>query len=188
MTIDAHLEAVLFAAGGSLTIRRLCDVCQVSSEEVEAGLQVLQTRLEQGSGLQVVRHGSDVELVTHPDASEAVRLVAKVEAQSELSKAALEALSILAYRGPLTRPELEQIRGVQSVIILRNLMLRGLVEAREENRLGQPVYQVTMEFVKHLGLTRVDDLPDFASLHAHPTVEHVLDQLDAKPTPPPIVT
>lgn len=177
MTLDAQLEAILFAIGGPTTVRRLMDVCQTSSEDLEAALLGLQARLEQGSGLQLTRHGSEIELVTHPEAAEVVRTVAKVEAQAELSKAALEALSILAYRGPLTRAELEQIRGVQSAIILRNLMLRGLVEAKEESRLGQPVYQVTMDFVKHLGLARLEELPDFASLHAHPTVEQVLDQL-----------
>jgi chromosome segregation and condensation protein ScpB len=57
-----------------------------------------------------------------------------------------------------------------------NLMVRGLVEAREESRLGQPMYQVTMDFVKHLGLSRLEELPDFAALHHHPTVEQVLDQ------------
>lgn len=177
MTLDAQLEAVLFAVGGSMTIRRLAEVMQQPSAQIEASLGVLEARLALGSGVQLTRHGNDVELVTHPDAAEWVRSVAKVEAQAEFSKAALETLSILAYRGPLTRPELEQIRGVQSAIILRNLMLRGVVEAREESRLGQPVYQVTMEFVKHLGLTSLEELPDFSSLHAHPTVEQVLDQL-----------
>lgn len=176
MTLDAQLEAILFAVGGPLTTRRLADVAQVSVQEVEAALIVLQARLQPTSGLQLARHTNEVELVTHPEAAELVRAVVKVEAQSELSKAALEALSILAYRGPLTRPELEQIRGVQSAIILRNLMVRGLVEAREESRLGQPMYQVTMDFVKHLGLSRLEELPDFAALHHHPTVEQVLDQ------------
>lgn len=179
MTLDAQLEAVLFAAGGPLTPRRLVEMTSASLEEVEEALQRLKIHLEDGRGLQLVRYGSEVELVTHPDTAELVRAVAKTEAQSELSKAALEALSILAYRGPLTRPEIEQIRGVQSAIILRNLMLRGLVEMKEETRLGQPIYQVTMDFVKHIGLTRLEDLPDFASLHAHPTVEKILDQLPA---------
>lgn len=186
MTLDAQLEAVLFAVGGSMTIRRLGEVLQRSTSEIEAALLALEARLTSGSGVQVTRHGNDVELVTHPDAAEWVRSVAKVEAQAEFSKASLETLSILAYRGPLTRPELEQIRGVQSAIILRNLMLRGVVEAREESRLGQPVYQVTMEFVKHLGLTSLEELPDFSSLHTHPTVEQVLDQLGNIPEIPKV--
>jgi segregation and condensation protein B len=177
MTLDAQLEAILFAVGGSMSIRRLAEVVEQSPSAIEAALLLLEKRLAVGSGLQVTRHGNEVELVTHPEAAEWVRRVAKAEAHAEFSKASLETLSILAYRGPLTRPELEQIRGVQSAVILRNLMLRGVVEAREESRLGQPVYQVTMEFVKHLGLTGLEELPDFASLHAHPTVEQVLDQL-----------
>ncbi len=177
MNLDAKLEAVLFASGGSLTLKRLADVCNESREGIEEGLRVLTERLEEGSGLQITRHGDQVELVTHADAAEWVRSVARLEAESELSKPALETLSILAYRGPLTRPELEHIRGVQSSIILRNLMLRGLVEAREEMRLGQPIYQVTLDFIKHLGLSNVQELPDFETLNAHPTVEKVLEEL-----------
>ncbi len=180
MNLDAQLEAILFVSGGSVTLRYLATTSECSSDDVEIALTQLETRLKGGSGLRLVRHGQEVELVTHPDVAEVIRRVAKLEAQTELSKASLEALSILAYRGPLTRPELEQIRGVQSAIILRNLMLRGLVETREEVRLGQPVYQVTMDFMKHLGLARLEDLPDFSTLHAHPTVEQVLDQLEPK--------
>lgn len=180
MNLDAQLEAVLFVSGGPVTLRWLGGLLGISVAEVEAALLTLETRLKEGSGLTLVRHGNEVELVTHPDTAEIVRRVSKLEAQAELSKASLEALSILAYRGPLTRAELEQIRGVQSAIILRNLMLRGLVETREEARLGQPVFQVTMDFVKHLGLTRLEDLPDFMTLHTHPTVEQVLDQLEPK--------
>ena len=83
---------------------------------------------------------------------------------SSVSRPSLEALAVLAYRGPLTRPELEQIRGVQSSMILRNLMIRGLVEMKEDLRLGQPVYRVTVDFLKHIGADRVESLPDFEKL------------------------
>lgn len=184
MNIDAQLEAILFVSGGPVTLRALGGLLNVLAADIEAALLKLEARLREGSGLTLVRHGQEVELVTHPDTAEIIRRVSKLEAQAELSKASLEALSILAYRGPLTRAELEQIRGVQSAIILRNLMLRGLVEMREEVRLGQPVFQVTMDFVKHLGLSRLEELPDFTSLHTHPTVEQVLDQLEPKKAPP----
>ena len=77
----------------------------------------------------------------------------------ELSRPSLEALTILAYRGPLTRPELEQIRGVHSSLILRNLLLRGLIEEKEDARLGQPLYSVTLDFLRHIGLASVEELP-----------------------------
>ncbi len=179
MKLDAQLEAVLFVSGEAVTLRALATACETSLEEIENALTELERRLSEGGGLSLIRHDQTVELVTHVEAATIVRRVLQLEAQAELSRASLEALSILAYRGPLTRPELEQIRGVQSSIILRNLMLRGLVEAREEARLGQPVYQVTLDFLKYLGLTRLEALPDFLSLHKHATVEQVLDQLES---------
>jgi segregation and condensation protein B len=125
-------------------------------------------------------------LVTLPEAADDIRAVLKAEVRAELSRPSLEALAILAYRGPLTRPELEQIRGVQSSLILRNLLLRGLIEMKSEVRLGQPVYGVTADFLKYLGLASLEELPDFAMLHQHPVVQQVLQELEA-PTQPALL-
>ncbi len=123
------------------------------------------------------QHGNEAEPVTRPDAAEAVKNVITMEAVGELSRPSLEALTILAYRGPLTRPELEQVRGVQSSLILRNLMLRGLVEEKEDARLGQPTYAVTFDFLNALGLAGVTDLPDYAELRGHATIQDVLSDI-----------
>jgi segregation and condensation protein B len=108
-----------------------------------------------------------------------VKKAVKHDVEGELTKPSLEALTILAYRGPMTRPELEQIRGVQSSMILRNLMMRGLVEMKEESRLGQPVYTVTLDFLKHLGIAKQSDLPRFETLSAHAAIEDVLSDLES---------
>lgn len=176
MTIDAKIEAVLFAVGKAVHLRQLAEWCEVREEEILLALDALAQRL-QTSGLQLVRHGKDVELVTRKEAALFVRRVVKDEQQGELSRPSLEALAILAYRGPLTRPELEQIRGVQSALILRHLMVRGLVEMREEKRLGQPVYAVTVDFLKHIGLDRIESLPRFEEWHAEGMVDRALEKL-----------
>lgn len=177
-TPDRRLEAVLFAVARSLSLKEIGAILELSQEEVRAASDALQARLgASASGLQLVRQGNDVELVTHGDLGEDVRRAVKQEATSELSKAALEALAILAYRGPLTRPEIEQIRGVQSALMLRNLMVRGLVEQHDEVRLGQPTYRVTLNFFKQLGLPSAESLPDYEALHASPTVLQILDEL-----------
>lgn len=178
MTLDSALEAVLFVAGGPLTKRRLTEITERSLEDVESSLTILRRRLDEAGGLMLVEREDDFELVTHPDMKDMVHKVTKSETDAILSRASLEALAILAYRGPLTRPEIEQIRGVQSTIILRHLMIRGLVERKEEVRLGQPIYQITVDFLKHLGLASVKDLPEYSSLHAHASVEAVLDDLE----------
>ncbi len=179
-SLDRRIEAILFAIARPVQQKELATILSVSPDEIRVASDELKERLEtSASGLQLVMQGNELELVTHGDMGEDVRLALKQEASSELSKAALETLAILAYRGPLTRPEIEQVRGVQSALMLRNLMLRGLVEQHEEERLGQPTYRVTLNFFKQLGLTSAESLPDYETLRHSPTVVQILDELTA---------
>lgn len=175
---DRRIEAILFALARPVALKELATTLELSLDEVKEASEELQRRLsESQSGLQLVMQGTDVELVTHGDLGDDIRAALKQDASAELSKAALETLAILAYRGPLTRPEIEQIRGVQSALMLRNLMLRGLVEQHDEVRVGQPTYRVTLNFFKQLGLPSAESLPDYETLHASPTVVQILDEL-----------
>ena len=177
---DRRIEAVLFAVARALSFRELATILELSVDEVREATSVLQERLlTSEAGLQLVMQGTEVELVTHGELGEDVRRAVKQEAASELSKAALETLAILAYRGPLTRPEIEQVRGVQSAMMIRNLMVRGLVEPHTDERLGQPTYCVTLNFFKQLGLPSVESLPDYETLRHSPTVVQILDEMTA---------
>ncbi|MHB8831315.1 MAG: SMC-Scp complex subunit ScpB [Patescibacteria group bacterium] len=178
MKLDQTIEAILFAAGKPLTARKLAELMDVKVDEVEDALEALRERLQEGGGLMLQEYGKELELVTKPEAAEVVKKVIKDEEQAELTRASLEALTILAYRGPMTRPELEQIRGIQSSLILRNLMIRGLVEQKDDERLGQPTYAVTFDFMNHLGLSSVKDLPDYETLRGNAAISDVLDHLN----------
>ncbi len=181
MTLDRLLEAMLFAAAKPFTPKRLAELADVDAADVKTALETLTARLDaSGSALMLQKNGQEVELVTRPDMAQAVAKVVNVEAQGELTRASLETLTILAYRGPLTRPELEQIRGVQSSMILRNLLLRGLIEIKEDERLGQATYAVTFEFLNHLGVSGVEALLDYEQLRSHTSVADVLKQLEEK--------
>lgn len=178
--LDAQIEAILFAAAKPFTMKRLAEVTSASPQDVKEALVRLAERFQQvAGGIMLQQNGTEVELVTRPETAEVVKQVVRADSQGELTRAALEALTILAYRGPLTRPELEQIRGVQSSMILRNLMMRGLIEEKEDTRLGQPIYAITFEFLNHLGLSSVDQLPEYQSLRGHAAISDVLDQLEA---------
>lgn len=180
--LSAIIEALLFASAQPMAAKRLADITQSGKEDVKRAFAELQGRLEtSGSGLMLIVHGEEAELVTRPEMAEVVRGVMKAETQGELSRPSMEALAILAYRGPMTRPELEQIRGVQSSLILRNLMLRGLVEMKEEMKLGQMLYAVTIDFYKHLGLAKPEELPDYAALRGHSAVTQALEELESSP-------
>jgi len=179
MSLSHQLEAILFAGARSFSLKRLADVTSSASADVEAALAELSERLEQTS-LMVQRAGNDVQLVTKPEYATTVQQVVKDELHGELTRPALEALTILAYRGPLTRPELEQIRGVHSSMILRNLMLRGLVEEKEDTRLGQPTYAVTLDFLRHIGVASAEELPSYEDLRGHQHVVDILNDLQEK--------
>jgi segregation and condensation protein B len=181
--LSALIEALLFASAQSMTAKRLADLTNSEKADVKRALSELQGRLEtSGSGLMLVIQGEEAELVTRPEMSEAVRAVLKAETQGELSRPSMEALAILAYRGPMTRPELEQIRGVQSALILRNLMLRGLVDMKDEMKLGQPMYAVTLDFYKHLGLAKPEELPEYDALRGNSAVVQALQELEEPDT------
>jgi segregation and condensation protein B len=178
MNLDALLESVLFATAQPMSVKKLAELASADTKDVEEALKTLQSRLEaSGSGTTIVRSGQMAELVTHPDAAGLVRSVLKQEMQGELTKPSLETLAILAYRGPLTRPEIEQIRGVQSALILRNLLLRGLIEQKEDARLGQPIYAATVAFYKHIGVNGPEQLPDYETLRGHSAVAQALQEL-----------
>lgn len=183
MKPDALLEAVLFAAARPLSQKQLAEHTGLDADDVSSGLEGLERRLaDSQSGVQLLRHGKEVELVTKPDAAEAVARVVNADISGELTRPALEALTILAYCGPMTRAELEQIRGVQSALIIRNLMLRGLVEQKEEGKLGQPTYSVTVDFIRHIGLSNVKALPDYEELRGHSAIGDVLADLERAET------
>lgn len=176
MQLEQIIEAILFACGKPLSERKLAELTGKSAEDVAAALDSLESGLTE-RGIILQRYEKEVSLVSHPEAAEFVSKVAKDEEQGELTRAALEALTILAYRGPMTRPELEQIRGVQSSMILRNLMIRGLVEQKEDMRLGQATYAVTFDFLNHLGLKSIKDLPEYQELRGHTAISDMLEQL-----------
>jgi segregation and condensation protein B len=176
-SLEHKVEAVLFAAAKPFSIRRLAELCDATPKETEQALELLEERLAD-TALMVQRAGQDVQLVTRAELADTVKQVVREDAAGELTRPSLEALTILAYRGPLTRPELEQIRGVQCSMILRNLLIRGLVEEKEEVRLGQPTYAVTFDFIRHLGLKSVQDLPSYEELRGHENVVDVLKDLE----------
>ena len=160
LPIKALVESLLFVAEESVSVDRLAALLEVSPEEVETALQELGQEYAQ-RGLRLQRKGQLVQMVTAPEAADHIRRFLGLEVTGKLSPASLEALAVVAYRQPVTRAEVEAIRGVNSDAVLRTLVNRGLIE--EEGRLekaGRPiVYGTTFEFLQQFGLTTLDQLP-----------------------------
>lgn len=174
--LAARIEAVLFWKTEPLSYTDLAKMLEVGESEVTEALATLRSRLE-NRGVQLVENNNTVMLGTHPAASELIEKVTKEELNRDLGKAGLETLTIVLYKGPITRAELDYIRGVNSTFILRNLAVRGLIEKvpnPHDNR--SFLYQPAMALWQHLGLTKQGELPEFeavtAKLAALTTSEH----------------
>lgn len=154
-----QLEALLFVANDPLNLDRLADLTDTPKAEVTAGLAALAARL--GGGLQLMEHEGAYRLVTAPAAGAIVREYLEAETRTELSRPALETLAIIAYRGPITKTQLDELRGVSSDAMLRNLLQRGLVtEQTATKEPGRPVrYSVSHTFLEHFGLASLAELP-----------------------------
>ena len=160
----ASLEALLFIHGEPLSYRKIESVLGFGKGEAESVAEELVKRLaEEGRGLQLVRDKEKIQLATKPEFNKIVEDFVKDELTEDLSPASVEALSIVAYLGPISRAKLEYLRGVNSIVILRSLTIRGLVE-----RLPDPehpsgfLYRPTFDLMKHLGIANKEDLPEYA--------------------------
>ena len=161
MNIEQQIEAVLFWKGESVTVAWLSKAIGATVEEISAGLSALEQSLSV-RGIRLIRFEDEVALTTTAKASPLIEKLTKEELVRDLGKAGLETLSIILYRGPVARREIDYIRGVNSQFILRNLIVRGLVEkvpnpADERSFLYKP----TLELLAHLGVEKIDLLPEY---------------------------
>ncbi|MBI5222644.1 MAG: SMC-Scp complex subunit ScpB [Candidatus Magasanikbacteria bacterium] len=168
MNLNSQIESILFVASKPLTAKQIARAIQQKAADVEMALEDLKAKYNQpASGLRVLHEGDNYQMATNPENSAVVEMFIKDEAAGELTRPQLETLTVIAYRGPITRPELEQIRGVNCAIILRNLLIRGLIDEHDDEKKILPVYSLSMEAVRHLGVNTVSELPDYETLHRH---------------------
>ncbi len=158
--LKAGLEAVLFVSPMAVSLAQLASALEISEAEIEAGLKQLAEDYQE-RGLRIQRHAGRIQLTTAPDVGETVERFLGLEISSHLSQAALEALSIVAYEQPVTRPQVDSIRGVNSDGVMKSLLHKGLIQdiGRAEGP-GRPIlYATTPEFLQQFGLNSLEEMP-----------------------------
>ncbi|MFH0815054.1 MAG: SMC-Scp complex subunit ScpB [Candidatus Falkowbacteria bacterium] len=167
--LNAKIQAILFAANKPLSAKQIWNFLKkendanVKVEDITIALTTIAAELnQQQSGIHLLTNGEEFQLVSNPNFGALIKKFLKEDLSGELTPAGLETLSVIAYRGPISKIDLEEIRGVNCGMILRNLMIRGLIEVSGDER---PICRVTTDFVKFLGINSLDQLPDFARLH-----------------------
>lgn len=175
MSLLAQVESILFVASKPLPLKKMAKVLNLSEEAVAEALRDLKNKYDLTAGVVLINNNDEWQLVSNPDNKTITENFVKAEISGELTKAQLETLTVISYCGPITKPELEQLRGVNCSLIIRNLMIRGLVKENDSEGL-LPSYEVTMDYIRHLGLTSLTELPDYQELHAHQYVTTTLEQ------------
>lgn len=157
--LAALIEAILLVSPEPPTIEEIAAGADLALDEVEEGLAHLEQQTQRGWLVQ--RHGRRLSLATNPRYADRVRMFLGLDREAKLSSASLEALALVAYQQPVTRAEVERIRGVDSSGVLATLHARGLIEpVARLATVGNPIqYGTTALFLSHFGLQSLDDLP-----------------------------
>lgn len=145
-----------------MTVRELSRALNINLEVVEEALGSLAEKSEDERGIVLVRYNDKVTLGTHPDTSDVIENLTKEELSKDLGKSALETLAIILYQGPVKRSQIDYVRGVNSQFILRNLLMRGLIDRVQDEKDERVfVYSPSLELLTHLGVKNVSELPEF---------------------------
>lgn len=164
LSLAAKIEAMLFVSAEPVPVQQLSQALDVTASVVERGLKELVDSLQM-RGLRLQRNAGRVQLTTAPQLAGLVETFLGLEAVTHLSRAALETLAIIAYQQPVTRPQVDAIRGVNSDAMLKSLLSKGLIlESGRTDGPGRPIlYSTTPEFLQHFGLNSLMELPPLAA-------------------------
>lgn len=160
LEISALVEAILFVSPEPLTVDQIANILETTPRLVKKALEEIDSQYE-GRGIRLQYHKKKIQITTAPEAAPVLEKMLELETTSTLSQAALETLSIIAYQQPITRPQVDAIRGVNSDGVLKTLLTKGLIDdVGRADGPGRPIlYSTTPDFLKYFGLSSYDELP-----------------------------
>jgi len=157
-------KAILFWKAEPVSVKKLAALLSVKEGEVRDGLKELESELR-GRGISLIQTDDEVTLGTAKELSPLIEQLTKDELTHDIGKAGLETLSIVLYQGPISRADIDYIRGVNSQFIIRSLLIRGMVERVENpNDARSFLYKPTIQLLSHLGLSKITELPEYSQV------------------------
>jgi segregation and condensation protein B len=164
MELESKIEGLLFYKGEDVEISKLAELLKVTEQEIEESLNKLDVSLSM-RGIVLVRKERSVVLGISGELSSIIESIRKDEITKELTKSSLETLSIILYKNGVGRSEIDYIRGVNSSFIIRNLIVRGLIEKRVDAKDSRRfLYYPTFESLSFMGISSIDQLPNYATI------------------------
>ena len=182
--LENLVEAALYFKGGTMTTKELSNALRTSREETLEAVKSLKSSLE-GRGLTLVLEGDHVALATSPAAHELIEKMRREELEGPLGKAGLETLAVVVFRGPVSRTDVEYVRGVNCTSILRTLLIRGLVE-RIDNPTDRRsyLYRATTDLPAYLGVGELTEIPGYADMRTELDSVVASREAEEKPSEP----
>jgi len=173
MKIDQLLEAVLYFKGEPVSKKELSKILEVSKETLEEAKNILKEKLKD-HGLVVVETENEISLGTAGEVSDIIDKIAKEDLEKDLGRAGIETLTVVAYKGPISRSAIDNIRGVNSSFILRNLSIRGLIEREKDpNDERSFLYKPSMKLIQFLNIKSIDELPEYDNIKKELETEEI---------------
>lgn len=178
--LDKLIEALLFVYGEPVSVKKLARLVGQNETKIDRALTLLKERLESQSGLRLIEKNQEVQLVSQRDFAPIIEKLFRQEHREDLTRAALEVLALVAYEGPISRAEIETIRGVNSAYTIRGLLLRGLIDKVGDER-GR--YDLSFEAARRFGLEKKEDLPQWGEMRREiAEAKEALAKLDERNT------
>ncbi len=173
--LKSNIESLLFISSRPMDKKEIAkNMGQKIDDLEEIFKELIEEYKKPDRGINIINNNQSLQMVTNPENSQCVQKFLKTEICQELTPASLETLSIIAYRGPLTKLDLEKIRGVNCSIIIRHLLIKGLITEKvvngarvneEQMDYDNNIYSVSLDFIKHLGINDIQELPDYKRLN-----------------------
>jgi len=176
MSLKSKIESLLFVSTRPLSVSKIADAVAGKKDEVKNVLADLFEEYNHANkGINIQKIDLNYQMVSNSANGKLISEFLKEEVTGELTPASLETLTVIAYRGPITKSELEMIRGVNCSVILRNLLMRGFIDEIDDKKNMVQTYQISFDFMKHLGITQNNDLHDFEKLNSNESLEKLLN-------------
>lgn len=171
------IESLLLVSDKPISIDTISKKVNLGKKETQQLISELKENFNtETSGIHIVESWGKIQFTTNPGCEETIKEFVKEEINSNLSDASLETLTIIAYRGPITKSEIEQIRGVNCSVILKNLMIKGLIESEPNKEKMSDEYNITVDFLKYLGINNAKELPNYEKLNTSEAINTILNQ------------
>lgn len=178
MNYKSLIESLLFVSPKPLSLKELVVFLKEDKVKVEEILNQLVEEYNHGDrGIKIIENDKKYQMASSPENAKVLREFLQSEVSGELTPASLETLTIIAYRGPVKKSDLEKIRGINCSLIIRNLLIRGLIEEVSDKNEEDKSYSVSLDFVKFLGINSVKDLPDYDKFHNNEDIDRMLGKI-----------